>query len=256
MLLTIDCGNTNIVLGLFDGDMLLNSWRISTVSGKTEDEYYVLFQNMLAANGVGLLNIDGFIVSSVVPSITTALRRFADKYLSFSACFVDIHTKTGITVMMDNPLEVGSDRIVNALAGHRKYGGFLIIVDFGTATTFDVVSPQGEYLGGAICPGLEISAGALFAKAAKLANITMEKPAHIIGKNTTDCLRSGLLYGYGSLVDGLIEKMTEELAEKPLVIATGGLAQLINEYSKKIDVVDNLLTLEGLKLIWQNGCHT
>ncbi|MCR4962343.1 MAG: type III pantothenate kinase [Firmicutes bacterium] len=254
MLLTIDCGNTNIVLGLYEGDTLRNSWRISTVSSKTEDEYYVLFQNMLAAGGLGLSHIDGFIVSSVVPSVTTALRRFAAKYLTFPASFVDAHTETGVPIRIDNPAEVGSDRIVNALAGHHKYGGYLIIVDFGTATTFDVVSPQGEYLGGAICPGLEISAGALFAKAAKLANITMEKPAHIIGKNTTECLRSGLLYGYGCLVDGLIEKMTKELSAKPMVIATGGLGQLISEFSEKIDVVDQLLTLEGLRLLWEKGC--
>ncbi len=252
MLLTVDCGNTNIVLGLYDRDTLLNNWRISTVAQKTEDEYYVLMDNMLTAVGLTLKDVDGFIVASVVPAVTVALKRFAEKYLPFAAYFVDYNTKTPIKVLMDNPSEVGADRIVNSLAAHYKYGGSLIIVDFGTATTFDVVSSAGEYLGGAISPGLEISANALFARAAKLANITLEKPAHAIGKNTTDGLRSGLLYGYGGQVDGLITRMSKELPQKPVVIGTGGLAQLIFEYSEKMDFVDQQLTLEGLKLIWEN----
>lgn len=254
MLLTVDCGNTHIVLGLYETDQLISYWRISTDAKRTEDEYFALLKNLLLDRQIAMADIDGFIVSSVVPAVSFSLQKFAEKYLPFEPFFVDHDTNTGIKILTDNPLEVGADRIVNALAAHKIYGGTLIVVDFGTATTFDCVSAAGEYLGGAIAPGLEVSLNALFARAAKLTNISLEKPEHAIGKSTAESLRSGILWGYGGMVDGLVKRMSCELPDKPLVIGTGGLAQLISDYSDSIVKVDNLLTLEGLRMIWQMHC--
>ena len=181
-----------------------------------------------------------------------SLTRLAQKYLHQEPLFVSYATDIGIPILMDNPREVGADRIINALAGHQLYGGMLIIVDFGTATTFDCVTPQGEYIGGAIVPGIDISQQALFSRAAKLSDIGLYRPSQVIGKNTADCFRSGMLWGYGGQVDALVRRMTEELPEKPRVIATGGLAKLIAEYSESIDLVDPFLTLAGLRLAWQH----
>jgi type III pantothenate kinase len=252
MLLAIDCGNTNIVLGVFDNDKLLASWRLYTDARKTGDEYLILLKELFCTVGLSLNKIDGIIIDSVVPGVNVALRKMTETYLSCPPpLFVDYTTPTGIKLMVDNPAELGSDRIVNALAAYQKYGGNLIIVDFGTATTFDCVSATGEYLGGAICPGIEISREALFAHAAKLSNVVLRRPPKVIATNTEDYLRSGILWGYGGQVDALVRRMSDEWGVKPKVIATGGFADLIAGYSDLIDLVDIDLTLEGLRVIWE-----
>ena len=251
MLLAVDCGNTQIVLGIFDQDKLLCSWRISTDASRTADEYMVFLKEFFTPEGIAIADIKGMIVGSVVPSVNDSLYQLAKKYFSCPLpLFVDYRTPTGIKLLVDNPAEVGADRIIDALAAHRKYGGNLIIVDFGTATTLDCVSAAGEYLGGAICPGVEVSRDALFSHASKLSNISLTRPPKVIGTNTADYLRSGILWGYGGQVDSLVRRMSEEWGQQPRVIATGGLAPLIADYSDAIDVVDTALTLEGLQMIW------
>lgn len=251
MLLAVDCGNTHLVIGLFDGEKLLRSWRLSTDTRKTEDEYLVMLRQLLAEDGHSLQEISGMAVGSVVPAVNFALYKLADKYLRCEHCFVTYETDTGIPILMDNPAEVGADRIINAVSAHAKYSGPLIIVDFGTATTFDCITAAGEYIGGAICPGIEISQQALFARAAKLANIELRRPQSAVGKNTADCLRSGLLWGYGGQIDGLVRRMKAEIGCDATVIATGGLASFISSFAETIDVVDGQLTLEGLRMIWE-----
>ena len=251
MLLAVDCGNTQVVLGVFDQDKLLASWRISTNARRTADEYMVFLKDFLNSKGISFDDIHGMIVGSVVPAVNDALYKLAESHLHCPPpLFVDYQTQTGIKLMVDNPAEVGADRIIDALAAHKKYGGPLIIVDFGTATTLDCVSAAGEYIGGAICPGVEISRDALFAHAAKLSSIALTKPPKVIATNSADYLRSGILWGYGGQVDSLVERMSEEWGQQPKVIATGGLAPLIADYSDAIDVVDIYLTLEGLMMIW------
>jgi len=252
MLLAIDCGNTNIVLGVFEGDKLLASWRLYTDATKTGDEYLILLKELFCTVGLSMNKIEGIIIDSVVPGVNVALGKMAEKYLSCPPpLFVDYTTPTGLKLLVDNPAELGSDRIVNALAAHHKYGGDLIIVDFGTATTFDCVSAAGEYLGGAICPGIEISREALFVHAAKLSNVVLRRPPKVIATNTEDYLRSGILWGYGGQVDALVRRMSAEWGEQPRVIATGGFAELISGYSDTIDLVDISLTLDGLRMIWE-----
>ncbi len=251
MLLAIDCGNTHIVFGVFDGDRLLNSWRVSTDTKKTEDEYLVLMSQFFDSINVEIKAIKGIIIGSVVPGVNAALSKMAAKYFSKAQLvFADYNTPTEIKLLIDNPEEVGADRIIDALAAVRKYGGDLIIVDFGTATTLDCVSAAGEYLGGAICPGVEISRNALFAHASKLSNIVLSRPPKVIGTNTADFLRSGMLWGYGGQVDALVCRMSKEWGKQPRVVATGGLAPLIAEYSEAIDIVDITLTLDGLRMVW------
>jgi len=250
MLLAVDCGNTHIVLGLFQGEQLTRSWRISTEGNKTEDEYLALLQTLLSQDGLSIDQIEGMIVGSVVPRVTVAFGKMAKKHLRCPSYFVDHTTDTGIKVLMDNPKEVGADRILNALAAYHKYGGSLIIVDFGTATTFDCVSAAGEYLGGAICPGIEISQQALFAHAAKLANIDLYQPPAVIGKNSADSMRSGILWGYGGQVDSLSRRMKQEMQGPVRVIGTGGLASFIYNFTEEMDLVDPGLTLDRLRLVW------
>ena len=252
MLLAIDCGNTQIVLGAFQEDKLLHSWRVSTQAEKTEDEFLVLLRELFCTQGLDLRQISGLAVCSVVPGVNYALRRLASKYLSCpEPIFVDYRMPTGINLLVDTPAEVGADRIADAVAAHQKYGGDLIVVDFGTATTLDCVSAAGEYLGGAICPGVEVSQQALLSHASKLAHVALHRPPQVIGTNTADCLRSGILWGYGGQVDSLVRRMSEEWGKQPQVIATGGLAALISGYSDAISVVDDRLTLDGLRIIWQ-----
>jgi type III pantothenate kinase len=250
MILAIDCGNTHSVLGVYDDDLLLASWRISTDASKTEDEYLVLLKELFQSAGLKFTNITTLIVASVVPPVNFALSKLVEKHLpKTKLIFVDDTTPTGISIVTDNPKEVGADRIVNALAAHEKYGGDLIVVDFGTATTFDCISADGEYFGGAICPGIEISKESLFSHAAKLSDIVLSRPPKVIAANTADSLRSGILWGYGGQVDSLVRRMENEWGKKVQVIATGGLASLISEFSETIDQVDMDLTLDGLRLV-------
>ena len=239
-------------MGVFQNHELLDSWRISTSERRTEDEFMVLLHNLLAASGHQVAEIDGMIVCSVVPGVTQAFKKLVKKYLSCPAYYVDHTAPTGLRIAMDNPAEVGADRIVNALAGYRQYGTDLIIVDFGTATTFDCVSRDGTYLGGAICPGFDISKEALFLRAAKLANIDLYRPPAAIGHNTADCLRSGILLGYGGMVDSLVARMKAEFAASSAVrvIGTGGLATFVRGFCSSMDEVDVMLTLKGLDILW------
>ncbi len=247
MLLAIDVGNTQTVVGIFQGDKLLGHYRISTRSYLTADEYAVLFQDLFNFDGFSFDQIKALAISSVVPSCTQALGQLAKEKL----IIVGPGTKTGINILYDNPLEVGSDRIVNAVAAYNIYGGPIVIVDFGTATTFDVVSEKGEYLGGAIAPGIEVSANALFEKAAKLSRVELKLPDKVIGKNTEESMQSGIIYGTAGSIDVLIAKIWDEIGSNTKVVATGGLADKLAEICQTEIVVDQLLTLKGLEIIYE-----
>jgi len=250
LLLVIDAGNTNIVLGIYDGEQLLRNWRISTDKSKSADEYGILFNNLLVLTGIGLANITDIIISSVVPTLTGVLERLSLNYFGIKPHLVGPGIKTGMPIHYDNPKEVGADRIVNAVAGFEKFKTSLIIVDFGTATTFDYVNGKGEYCGGAIAPGLMISMEALFQKASKLPWVEIVKPPGVIAKNTVNSMQAGIYYGYIGLVDEIVGRMKRESRENPKVIATGGLAGLIAPESKTIDAVEEYLTLEGLRILY------
>ena len=259
MLLTLDVGNTNTVLGLYRlaSDELVTHWRISTLRTQTADEYGVLFLNLFAMRKVEASEISSIIISSVVPPLESTLRQVCERYFNIKPMFVEPGIKTGMPILVDNPAELGADRLVNGVAAFARYGGPCIVVDFGTATTFDVVSAKGEYLGGVIAPGLAISAEALFARAAKLSRVDVKKPARVIGTNTVAHIQSGLYYGYIGLVDGILERMMNEMQTPegvtPKVIATGGLARLVAEDSRFIETIDDMLTLEGLRLIYERN---
>lgn len=254
MLLVIDVGNTNIVLGVFEGDTLTNSYRISTKTNRTSDEYTALISQMLYMDGVHVSRIDDVIISSVVPEVMHSLENFVIKYLNKPPMIVGPGVKTGINIKYENPSQVGADRIVNAVAGFEKYGGPLIIIDFGTATTFCYVNHIGEYIGGLIAPGIQISSEALFQKASKLHKVELVKPKSIIGKNTTVAIQSGTYYGYVGLVDNIIDEMRKESNEPDCkVIATGGLASLIIPESKNANIIDRNLTLDGLRMIYEKN---
>jgi type III pantothenate kinase len=250
LLLVIDAGNTNIVLGIYDGELLLRNWRISTDKSKSADEYGILFNNLLVLTGIGLANITDIIISSVVPTLTGVLERLSRNYFGIKPHLVGPGIRTGMPIHYDNPREVGADRIVNAVAGYEKFKAPLIIVDFGTATTFDYVNGKGEYCGGAIAPGLMISMEALFQKASKLPWVEIVKPPGVIAKNTVNSMQAGIFYGYVGLVDEIVGRMKRESRENPKVIATGGLAGLVAPESKTIDTVEEYLTLEGLRILY------
>lgn len=253
MLLTIDIGNTNIVLGIFQEDNLIRHWRIVTRQDKTEDEYGILIYNLYQAAQIDFTHTREVIISCVVPPMVRIMEALCAKYFQITPIFVGPGVKTGMPIRYDNPHEVGADRIVNAVAAYEKYKQSVIVVDFGTATTFDYISPQGEYMGGAIAPGIGVSSEALFVKASKLPRVELIKPESIIGKNTTASLQAGIVYGYIAMVDGIVEKMKREVKTSPRVIATGGLAGFIAAESNTIEEVDDLLTLKGLRLIYQKN---
>lgn len=252
MLLVLDVGNTNTTLGVYDGPKLTHSWRLTSERQRTVDEYGIMCRTLLELAGLDSSAIDAIAISSVVPPLDFTLHKMAQMYFHVEPLFVNAGN-AGIPVMYDDPGEVGADRIVNAVAALSKYGAPCIVVDFGTATTFDAISRAGEYLGGIICPGVQISADALFQRAARLRNTEIRRPDKLIGTNPTASIQSGLYYGNIGLVDGLLERMIEELGKDTRVVATGGLAPLISRGSRLIESVDADITLEGLRLIYERN---
>lgn len=254
MILVIDVGNTNTVFGVYDGKKLLNHWRMETSKGKTSDEYGMFIVSLLSYEKIDVGKIEAVVIASVVPPIMYSLEHAIRKYFKLEPMVVGPGIKTGINIKYENPREMGADRIINAVAALELYGGPLIIVDFGTATTFCAVSSKGEYLGGVICPGIKISAEALFQKTAKLPKIDLVKPETVIGRNTVSSMQSGIIYGYVGEVDYIVRRMKKEMKEDNIkVIATGGLARLIASESETIDEINGLLTLEGLRIIYERN---
>lgn len=252
MILVLDAGNTNIVLGVFDNDKMITNWRISTDKHKSSDEYGMLINQLFEHNGLRMRGLEAVVMSSVVPPIMHSLQRAVNKYCGIDPLVVGPGVKTGIDIKYDNPKEVGSDRIVNAVAAIHKYGGPVLLVDFGTATTFCAVSERAEYLGGAIAPGIIISSDALFQRASKLPRVELKIPEKYVCKNTVSSMQAGIVYGYAGLVEHIVNNMKKELSwDNAKVVATGGLARLIAGQTRAIDIVDSLLTLDGLHIIYK-----
>jgi type III pantothenate kinase len=256
VIFVFDVGNTNTVLGVYDGEELKYHWRIETNRNRTDDEYGMIIKSLFNHVGLILSQIDGIVISSVVPPIMFALERMCEKYFNLKPLIVGPGTKTGLNIKYENPREVGADRIVNAVAAIHDYGSPLIIVDFGTATTYCYVNEEKQYMGGAIAPGINISTEALYSKAAKLPRIEITRPEGVIGKNTISAMQAGIVYGYVGQVEGIVKRMKEQSKEETTVIATGGLAQLISQESDVFDVIDPFLTLKGLQLIYKRNFET
>src|SRR5437868_14938797 len=251
MLLVIDVGNTNTSLGVYEGEHLVTHWRLTTARARTVDEYGVHARNLFALTGLDFQAITAVAIASVVPPLNFTLKRMAEVYFHRTPLFIDHTTDTGMPIRYQPPSDVGADRIVDAVAAIRKYGAPCIVVDFGTATTFDAINATGEYLGGVITPGITISSDALFERAAKLPRVEIKRPQKVIGSATVEAMQSGLYYGYVGLVDGILQRMIDELGGSPRVIATGGLAPLIAKGSRYVEIVDETLTLEGLRLVYE-----
>ncbi len=257
MILVLDVGNTNIVLGIYKNKELIANWRLATDNKRTADEYGIQVIELFSHNNLSFSDIEGVIISSVVPNIMYSLEHMISKYFNIKPIIVGPGVKTGINIKYDNPKEVGADRIVNAVAAHEIYKKPLIIIDFGTATTFCAITKEANYLGGTICPGIKISSDALFDKAAKLPRVELVKTPGVICKNTVASIQSGIIYGYAGQVDYIVSKMKSEMIalgeEEPFVVATGGFAKLISEEAKSIDEINAILTLEGLRVIYEKN---
>jgi type III pantothenate kinase len=257
MLLAIDVGNTNIVLGVFDSGALIRSWRLQTQRERTADELGLLVDGLFAHSKIDRMKVRGVILGSVVPPLTTTTRTMVEQYFGVKALTIEPGLDTGMPILYDNPSEVGADRIVNGVAAYERFGRGagrpLIVVDFGTATTLDAITARGEYLGGAICPGVQISADALFQRAARLPRIDVRKPERIVGRTTVGAMESGLFYGYVGMVEGLVRRMSDELGGNALCVATGGLAAVIAPETPLIHHVDPDLTLHGLRIVWERN---
>jgi type III pantothenate kinase len=253
VLLTIDAGNTNTVLGLHEGSELKAHWRLTTRREQTADEYGILVRNLFATSNLDPIRIEGVAIASVVPPLTPVLVALARQYLKQEPLVVEPGVRTGMPILYEPPSDVGADRIVNGVAAFSIYGGPVIVVDFGTATTFDVVTRKGEYIGGVICPGVGISADALFQRAARLPRVDIRKPGRVIGRSTVESIQSGLYFGYAELVQGIIGRIRAELAEPARAVATGGLAAALAADIPAIEAVDDALTLTGLRLIWERN---
>jgi len=257
MLLAIDVGNTNIVLGVFDGAALVQSWRLQTLRERTSDELGLMVGGLFANAAIDRTKIRGVVLGSVVPPLTGTIVAMIDRYLSLPVLVVDPAGNTGMPIRYNNPAEVGADRIASAIGAYEQYSSDhqlpLIVCDFGTATTLDAVSPEGEYLGGAICPGITISADALFQRAARLPRIDVRKPATVVGRTTVGAMESGIFYGYVGMVEGLVRRMTDELGGRAICVATGGLAPVIAPETQLIQHVDLDLTLQGLRIVWERN---
>jgi type III pantothenate kinase len=250
MIFVVDVGNTNIVLGVYQGSLLLHHWRLSTNRSATADEYGIMIHNLFHISGIRVEDIEGVIISSVVPPLMFTLEQLSTKYLKKTPLIVGPGIKTGLNIRIENPREMGADRIVNAVAGIELYGTPLIIVDFGTATTFDYIDDSGHLLGCAIAPGIGISMEALYQHAAKLPRIELVRPKTTVGRNTVTSMQAGIVFGFAGQADGIVERMREEFASTPTVVATGGLAELISCESKTIQIVNPLLTIQGLQIIY------
>jgi len=253
MLLVIDVGNTHTVMGVFDGDKLVQDWRIRTQEDHTVDEYGILITNLYFSSRIALRDIKDIVISCVVPPLHITLEELCKKYFNISPLIIEPGVKTGMPIYYDNPREVGADRIVNAVAAYEKYKQSLIVVDFGTATTFDYISSNGEYHGGVIAPGIIISSEALFKRASKLPHVELIKPKSVIGKDTISSMQAGIVLGYASLVDGIVKRIKKEVKSNPKVIATGGLASLIASVSETISEIDKYLTLKGLRILHERN---
>jgi type III pantothenate kinase len=253
MLLAVDVGNTQTVLGLFDGEQLVEHWRVATEAERTGDELAALFSDLLELRGRAFGDVSGVSFASTVPLLVRAYQELAERHMGAPILVLGPGTRTGIPILYDDPREVGPDRIANAVAARERYGAPCIVVDFGTSTNFDAVSAEGEYVGGVLAPGIEISMEALFARAARLTKVDFVEPETVIGKTTVASLQSGLVYGFAGQVDGIVERMRDELGDTAPAIATGGLAELIAPHARTIEKVDPLLTLDGLRLVWDRN---